>query len=156
MSTEVLAALPLLGDLGLDQLRRLAPLFQLVDFPAGAEIFSAGDRANRLYFVCAGEVTIRFRPYDGEVLDIAHIPPGGAFGWSAALKRAHYTASAVAQTAVQAMVIEARDLHRIMATDPELSTKLLERAAQLAGSRLDGLGRQIIGLLKSQQPPHSD
>jgi CRP-like cAMP-binding protein len=123
-------------------------LFLLVDFPAGTEIFAAGDPARRLYFVCAGEVTIRYRPYDGDALDIAHIPPGGAFGWSAALRRATYTASAVAKTAVQAMAIEARDLHRIMAKDADLSAKMLEHAAQLAGSRLDSLGRQVIGLLK--------
>jgi CRP-like cAMP-binding protein len=80
-------------------------------------------------------VVIRFRPYDGGALDLANIPAGGAFGWSAALKRSYYTSAAIARTDVQALFIEASDLHRLMANDPELGRKLLEHTARQAALR---------------------
>jgi CRP-like cAMP-binding protein len=155
MPADVLAALALFEGLRAEQLNRLAELFRLVDYPAGTAIFAAGDRASHLYVICAGEVVISYKPYDGPPLDIATVPAGGAFGWSAALKRSYYTSGAVARTDVQALVISAQDLHRIMAEDPEIGGVLLERAARLASSRLDGLGRQVIQLLrhnKKNQP----
>ncbi len=150
MPTEALASLPLFAGLGANQLARLGELFELVAYPAGSEIFVAGDRASRLYIVRSGEVLIRYQPYDGGSLDIATIQPGGAFGWSAALKRSYYTSSALARTEVQVLTIDAHDLHQIMAEDPEIGSVLLERAALIAGSRLDSLGRQVIELLQPQ------
>jgi CRP-like cAMP-binding protein len=151
MPADVLAALALFEGLRADQLNRLAELFQLVDYPAGTAIFAAGDRASHLYVICAGEVVIRYKPYDGAPLDIATVPAGGAFGWSAALKRSYYTSAALARTDVQALVITAQALHHIMAEDPEIGGVLLERAARLASSRLDGLGRQVIQLLRGKK-----
>jgi CRP-like cAMP-binding protein len=153
MSAEVAAALSQLGGLDERQTRRLTPLFTLVEFAAETEIFAPGGRASRLYVLLAGMVTLRVRPYDGGSLDIAQIGPGGAFGWSAALGRAHYTATASAATAVKALAIEASRLRQLMADDPETSNQLLERAAQIAGNQLEGLGRQVLDLLRPGQAP---
>jgi CRP-like cAMP-binding protein len=141
---EGLAALARPNRLDAGQLQQLAACFRFVSYPAGTQIFAAGDPASSLYFVCSGEVFIHYHPYDGGVLDIAAIPTGGAFGWSAALKRAVYTSTAIARTDVQALAAAAADLHRLMSTDSELSRRVLERATQTAGSRFDGLGREVI------------
>ena len=146
METEALSLFPMFSGLQPDEVARLAPLFQLVRFSAGQTIFAAGDEAARLYVLKGGEVAIRYHPYDGSSLDIATVRPQDAFGWSAALMRASYTSSAVCRTDVQALAIRARDLHRVMAEDPELGQSLLERVAQLAASRLDSLGKQAIRL----------
>jgi CRP-like cAMP-binding protein len=152
MDAAELARHPLFADLTPEQTTRLAGHFAVVDFAAGAEIFAAGDRASQLYVLRSGEVVIQYRPYDGGSLDIATIQPGDAFGWSAALKRAYYTSSAVCRSEVQVLTIGTQDLHHIMADDPEMAGVLLERTAQIAGSRLDSLGRQVIGLLRPR--PH--
>jgi len=152
MRADYLAALPLFAGLAPAHLERLIPLFEVQVYSPGAEIFAAGDRASRLYILRTGEVVIRYRPYDGGSLDIATIQPGGAFGWSAALKRAYYTSSALCQTEVELLTIRAQALHQIMSDDPEVAGVLLERAAQMAGSRLDSLGEQVIRLLKSKPP----
>jgi CRP/FNR family transcriptional regulator len=148
MEATELATLPLFAGLAVSQVEGLAGHFQTISFPTGAEIFAAGDRAVQLYVLRSGEVVIQYRPYDGGSLDIATIQPGGAFGWSAALKRAYYTSSAVCRTEVEVLTIHAQELHQIMADDPELAEVLLERTALIAGSRLDGLGRQVIKLLQ--------
>jgi CRP-like cAMP-binding protein len=151
-TAEALAALAWPDRLETSQLQRLAACFRFVAFPAGTQIFAAGDPASALYLVCSGEVVIRYHPYDGGTLDVAGIPPGGAFGWSAALRRSIYTSSAIARTEVQALVIAAADLHHLMSTDPELSRWLLEGASQVAGSRFDRLGQAVISRLKPHPP----
>lgn len=156
MEAEELVTLPLFAGLSVSQVERLAGHFQTVGYLLGAEIFTAGDRAAQLYVLRSGEVVIQYRPYDGGSLDIATIQPGGAFGWSAALKRAYYTSSAVCRTEVEVLTIRAQELHQIMADDPELAEVLLERTALIAGSRLDGLGRQVIKLLQPKtRKPHA-
>jgi CRP-like cAMP-binding protein len=152
MQTETLASLPLFAGLEAHHLQRLAQLFTVSDYAAGVLIFAAGGRADHLYIVQAGEVVIRYQPHDGGSLDIATIRAGEAFGWSAALKRPYYTASAVSVTAVQALTIRARELHRVMASDPQIGSVLLERATRMAGTRVDDLGQQVIELLTPLPP----
>jgi CRP-like cAMP-binding protein len=124
------------------QLDRLAQRFEVIAYPAGTQIFAAGDRAHRWYCVYTGEVVIRYQPHDGGSLDIAHLAIGDAFGWSAALKRTAYASSAWCLTDVQALSIKARDLHKVLTQDSAIATAVLERAARMIpGSRLDGSGR---------------
>jgi CRP-like cAMP-binding protein len=154
MDADDLDRLPLFAGLAPEQLTQLVGHVQLVTCPAGAEIFAAGDRASQLYFVRSGEVVIRYHPYDGGSLDLAVIQPGSAFGWSAALRRAYYTSAAICRTDAQLLTISAHALHKLMSDDPELASVLLERAALMAGSRLDCLGQQVIGLVhpKTHKP----
>jgi CRP-like cAMP-binding protein len=148
MDSQKLKSLPAFAGLSSGQVERLAELFRAVMFPAGAVVFAAGDRADSLYIVESGDVIIRFHPYDGGALDIATINAGGAFGWSAALRRSYYTASAICRTDVTAFTIQAQLLHQTMADDPEFANALLEHASQTASSRFDGLGQQIIRILR--------
>ena len=151
MKPNELASLPLFAGLSPEQLARLAHLFGSFSFTAGTQIFEAGDRASKLYILQSGEVAILYRPYDGGSIDLATIQPGGAFGWSAAFRRASYTSAAACRTDVVTLAIEAADLHRIMRDDPQLANILLERTAQMAGSRFDSLGRQAIRRLNPKR-----
>jgi CRP/FNR family transcriptional regulator, cyclic AMP receptor protein len=155
MHVDELARLPIFAGLSPEQLTRLAGHFNVVGYQAGTQIFAAGDRADQLYVLRSGEVVIRYRPYDGGSLDVALIQPGGAFGWSAALRRAYYTSSALSRTEVEVLTISANALHQVMSDDLELAGVLLERTALIAGSRLDSLGRQVIKLMqpKTHKPP---
>jgi CRP-like cAMP-binding protein len=148
MKLEELGSIPLFAGLSPSQLERLAKLFEAVAFPAGAPIFTAGDRASRFYVVRSGEVIIRYHPYDGGSLDIATIEPDGAFGWSAAFGRSYYTSSAICRIDVAAFTVRAHDLNEIMADDPQFARALLEYTSQSARSRFDSLSQQVIRLLK--------
>jgi hypothetical protein len=56
MQAEELGSLTLFAGLTRDQLEHLARLFEVSDYPAGAQIFAAGDRANQLYIAQTDEV----------------------------------------------------------------------------------------------------
>lgn len=150
MQASELERFSLFAGLAPGQLKRLAAQVTALALPAGVQIFAAGERATRLYILCSGEVVIRYQPYDGGTLDLVTLQPGDTFGWSAALQRACYTSSAICRSAVGLLSLPAEDLHQVLADDPALATVLLERTALIAGSRLDSLGRQVLGLLRPQ------
>ncbi len=137
MNSQELARLPLFEGLTPEQLAALAPLFRRETFPASATMFNQGDRASDMYVVEAGEVVIRFFPYDGGSLDIETIRPGGLLGWSAAIGRADYTSAAVCLSAVRALAIKGRDLRRVMRADKNLRAVLSERIARIVAHRLE-------------------
>ncbi len=147
---EELARLPVFSGLRTDQLARLVPLLQWARFPAGTRVFAAGDPAHQLYIMTAGEVSIRYHPYDGGCIEVATVRPPAAFGWSAVLQRAYYTSSANCRTEVEALALHTDDLHQVMSADVVLGDRLLENFGQLAANRLEGLGRQLIQLLQSE------
>lgn len=149
MQAEELARLPVFSGLRTNQLERLAPLFQLEHFAAGETVFAAGEAADRLFIVTSGEVSIRYHPYDGGYIDVANVGPEGAFGWSAILQRAFYTSSAVCRTDVEALAIHTDDLHRVRSANVAMGDRLLENLGRLAANRVEGLGRQVIRLLQS-------
>jgi CRP-like cAMP-binding protein len=149
MQTEELARLSVFSGLQADQLARVCPLLRWLRFGAGQTVFAAGDPANRFYVVISGEISIRYHPYDGGCVEVATVRSDGAFGWSAILKRAQYTATAVCRTDVEALAIHTNDLHRVMSADVALGDRLLENLGQIAANRAEGLGRQVIRLLQS-------
>ncbi len=133
-----------------DQLARLAPLFGHATFGAGETMFSEGDPARTLYVLENGEAVIRFRPDDGGCLTIATIRAGDVCGWSAALNRSCYTASAVCLTDVQALSIRSGDLRAVIQTDPELGVLLLGRLASTVATRLTGAQALIARLMHEE------
>lgn len=149
MQIEELRGIALFEGLRHEQLALLAPLLRRVVFPAGATPFTQGDTAGELYLLESGQVAIRTSPYDGGYMNIATIQPEGIFGWSAVLGRPRYTASAVCLIDAQALAIRGRDLRRVMRSDSELSSLLLERMAQIAADRSGGLRDQLTKLLQA-------
>ena len=137
MDSKELARMPLFDGLTPEQLDTLAPLFRREAFPSGQAIFKQADRASDLYLIEAGEVVIRFFPYDGGSMDIETIHPGGLIGWSAAIGRSEYTSSAICLSEVQALGIKGRDLRRTMRVDKKLRALLSERMARIVAHRLD-------------------
>lgn len=149
MQAEELARLAVFSGLRTDQLERLAPLLQLAHFAGGETVFAAGNPADRLYIVISGQVSIRYHPDDGGYIDVATVGPEGAFGWSAVLQRAHYMSSAICRTDVEALAIHTDYLHRVRSANVAMGDRLLENLGQLAANRVEGLGRQVIRLLQS-------
>lgn len=138
----------LFEDLTAEHMKLLASLCRRLRFVSGEIVFNEGDRVENLYVLEAGEVVIRFFPYDGGFLDIATIRPGGVFGWSAALGRGYYTSSAICLSEVRALAISGEALRAVMCADPSLGMWLLERLAQAVANRFDGIRPHLVKLLK--------
>jgi len=147
MLRQGIAQLPFFRDLTGDQLARIQPLLTEERFHAGQVVFDQGHAASRLYILVEGQVVIRYKPYDGPPLDVTHVPPGGVFGWSAALQRQNYTSAAVAETDSTAYCLSTDALQSLCCQDPQAGAVLLEHLAAVIAERLRATHAQILGLL---------
>ncbi|HET7011136.1 MAG TPA: Crp/Fnr family transcriptional regulator [Anaerolineales bacterium] len=127
--------------------------FQAEERPAGYVFFNQGEHADRLYLVVSGKVGIRYKPYDGDVLPVADIGPGGVFGWSSALGRRAYTSSAVGLEASSTLSIRGAVLRRLCETNPETGVVLLERLAEVIAERLRNTHEHVIDMLRKNLQP---
>ncbi|HEY4691439.1 MAG TPA: cyclic nucleotide-binding domain-containing protein [Anaerolineae bacterium] len=148
MLPEDLAGLSFFEGMSAEQLALLAPLFRCVVFPAGSEVFAEGDEASELYLLVSGRVAIRVMHYDGGQVDVNVVQPGSLWGWSAALGRPTYTASAVCLSETHALAALGCDLRYVMQTYPDLGKLLLERIAQVAANRSMGMSDQLLRMFQ--------
>jgi CRP-like cAMP-binding protein len=129
------------------QIRVLAPFLDEVVLYEGETIFDQGERANFLYILLEGEVTVRYKPYDGPVLTVARIQAGEVFGWSAALGREVYTSNAQAVRDGLTYRIRAASLKQLCEKNPETGRLLLERLADSIAERLRNTNSSVLEIL---------
>lgn len=134
---------------GLDsaQIELLSPYFEEMCLPEGGIIFEQGEVADCLYILLEGEVEVRYKPYDGPPLTVAHITPGGVFGWSAALGRQVYTSGALAWRDCRMVRVRKDSLRRLCECSPQTGGVLLDRLAGVIAERLRNTHATILEML---------
>jgi CRP-like cAMP-binding protein len=147
MFKQDVAELPLFKGLSLPQLELLATLVYPMEWKAGETIFYQGDPALHLYILMRGEVALDFKTYDGVLIGIGQILPGGVFGWSAALGRDCYTANATAVRDITALRLLGTDLHILCEEHPETGIILLDHLADLIAEKANATHDQVFELL---------
>jgi CRP/FNR family cyclic AMP-dependent transcriptional regulator len=148
MTREAMRSLPLFQGLARDDVEVLARSFRRESLPAGAAIFGQGDRAEKLYVLISGRVAIRFKPYDGDILPVTEVGPGGVFGWSAALNRPCYTSCAVALGDGEAISISGEELRRLCKAYPRTGVVILERLAGVIAERVNSTHAKVVDMLQ--------
>jgi CRP/FNR family cyclic AMP-dependent transcriptional regulator len=129
------------------QLCLISPLLEPRLLENQEVIFRQGDIADYFYILLEGKVVIRYKPYDGPMLTIAKILPGGVFGWSAALGRSSYTSSAISLIEGKAYCIAGRHLHTICDLPDGTGIIFLERLTGLIAQRLQQTHTEILNIL---------
>jgi CRP/FNR family cyclic AMP-dependent transcriptional regulator len=133
----------------------LAPFFAPQTWVAGTVVFEQGDYAEYLYLVVSGEMTIRYKPDDGPMMNITHVLPGGIFGWSAAMGNAAYTSGAICALDTEVLLIRGADLRMLCDKHPELGKVILERLSAIIAERQHGQQGRVNSMLANgmrQQP----
>ncbi|GAP22385.1 Crp/Fnr family transcriptional regulator [Leptolinea tardivitalis] len=139
--------LELFKGLEMSQIDLILPLMEPCTFENGIQIFAQETRASHFFILLEGEVVVKYKPYDGEELVIAHICPEDVFGWSAALGRQTYTSSAYASKPSSAVCVEVEKLKVFCQNNPELGMLLLKRLASGIAFRLRTTNNEILDLL---------
>ncbi len=149
MFIQTLRTLPLFKGLKLDQLELLQPLIDPVNGKKDQLIFDQGEVAKYIYIVVKGEVLVRYKAYDGPVITVARVGPGGVFGWSAALGRPEYTSGAVCEEDSQFYRISGNALRQICEKDPDAGTAILDHLASVIAERPSNTHEPIMTMLVS-------
>jgi CRP/FNR family transcriptional regulator, cyclic AMP receptor protein len=139
--------LTIFRELDRSKINLIAPILEICDFPENSTIFRQDQEALFLYILIYGEVIVRYKPYDGEELTIAHVCPEGVFGWSAALRRPKYTSSAYCPIASKAIRIRVDRLQRFCERNPGLGMILLDKLASGIAERLKSTHDEVLDLL---------
>ena len=135
MNLEKYTHLAFFSGLSAADIQLLAPVFAPQTWVAGTVVFEQGDYAEYLYLVASGELTIRYKPDDGPMMNVTHIQPGGVFGWSAAMGNPTYTSGAVCALDSEVLRIRGTDLRMLGEKHPELGKVILNRLSAIIAQR---------------------
>jgi CRP/FNR family transcriptional regulator, cyclic AMP receptor protein len=123
--SELLADIPLFALLDEQERSNLAARLDDVTFAAGTTLFTAGDPGESMFIVVSGEVEIFFRNNTGQPIVLELATPGHFIGEISLLDGGARSASAVANTDVQALVVDRGDLDEFLRTCPAAALDLL-------------------------------
>jgi CRP/FNR family cyclic AMP-dependent transcriptional regulator len=136
MDPQALRACALFQSLPADRLRRVADIATHRDLPAGAIVFSEGERGDEMYVVVAGKVRISKRvPGVGEEA-LGILEPGSHFGEMAMVDDSPRSADAIAHTACALAVIRRDELDQLMFVDKDLAYDVLWTFVRTLSARL--------------------
>jgi CRP/FNR family transcriptional regulator, cyclic AMP receptor protein len=147
MDLEKYSHLAFFSGLTTSDIQVLVPYFAHQTWVAGTVVFEQGDCAEYLYLVVSGEVTIRYKPDDGPVMNLTRIQPGGIFGWSAAMGNPAYTSGAVCALDTEVLRIRGADLRMVCGKHPELGKVILERLSAIIAERQRGQQGRVNSML---------
>lgn len=143
---STLRNIPLFYKLSPKILNLIEPLFEPCTCHEGT-IFEQGDPAIYLYLVVEGSVDIIYKPYDGPIITITHVKPGGIFGWSAIAGNTIYTSGASCTKTCVAMRIQGTALRKLCSQHPEAGEILLDRLAESVSTRWYDAHAQVRDIL---------
>jgi CRP/FNR family transcriptional regulator len=147
MFRQEFARLPIFAGLDCSQIRELEPFLFECALKKDKIIFEQGQVAEYLYILLSGEVAVNYKPYDGPLLTVARIEPGGVFGWSAALGRDAYTSGAIALEESVAYRLRGDSLPVLCVKHPETGKIWLERLTSVIAERLRSTHGQVLEIL---------
>ena len=156
MDHQELAALPIFQSFTPFQIQLIKPFMEFCSFAADMVIFHQGDRAENFYILTTGEIALHFKPYDGPSLVITKIVSCDVFGWSAALGHSQYSATAIATSDIKVIRMQAGNLLKLCAIDPETAALFLDRLVGVISGKLQDSHQEILHLFSKEMNLNSD
>jgi CRP-like cAMP-binding protein len=156
MDLEKYTHLAFFSGLSIADIQLLVPLFAPQNWVAGTVVFDQGDCAEYLYLVVSGELTIRYKPDDGPIMNLTRIQPGGIFGWSAAMGNPTYTSGAVCRLDSEVLRIRGADLRMLCGKHLELGKVILDRLSAIIAERQRGQQSRVNTMLTNGMRQQSE
>lgn len=148
--------IPLFQGLTTEQTAMLVALFERYTCPAETVVFEQGDPATHLYLILKGNVSIMYKPYDGEQLILTRLKDGDVFGWSAVVGTNKYTSGVVSNSNLEAIRLHREHLLALMKNNPETSKIIIDRLALNVSPRWDNAHKQIEPLIQQERKSHDN
>lgn len=114
------------------ELQIVAQFLKEENFPEGVTLFEEGQKADRLFILEEGEVSLQFSR--GEPYNLSG--SGKILGWSFLVPPHLYTASAETQSASRVLVMKSPDFYYIIHKEPRMGVKVMSNLTQIVASRL--------------------
>jgi len=142
-----LAAMDILTGFDRREASLIESIAEEMRYPPGASIIREGDRADSLYLLAAGRVSICLRIKESERRQrLSTLTPGLAFGELALLDGGTRSADVIADEATQCYVLPIGKLQTLAASHPEVYSKLVGNIGRELSARLRRADAEIRAL----------
>jgi uncharacterized membrane protein len=140
--SSFLANIRMFENLNEDDRIALAKVVDELKVPAGHTLFQAGDPGDSLFIVRVGEIELFIKDTAGQRIVLTTAEPGDMFGEVAMLDSGSRTATALALTDCEVLVLDRDDLILLFQRKPEAALHML--------AALSGLTRKADELLRTR------
>jgi len=106
-------------------------------------VFTEGDSANALYILDKGEVDLKI---GGEKTVYRLTEKSDIFGWSSLVENAQYTATAIANTDIQAVKIDTSIMNRVFNANSLFGLKVYQRLSAVFNKRLASIYSRFLSV----------
>lgn len=127
-------------------LEDLHGLLSLHTFAPGATIIRKGDRADIIYFLTRGAVSITITLPGGNIKRLSTLAPGMMFGELAIIDRTDRSADVCADTAVECYALALADFDALDQTHPALKSILLQNMLRTLSQTVRRLSNEVRAL----------
>ncbi len=148
ISPELLRRYTFFNGFTAQDLKELAMSAQEENHASGDLLFSEGEHADALHFLCDGEVEILINA-EGENIPISTLPAGEPVGWSALIEPYVFTATARATRACRVIAFGRQELLKRM-ENPKFTAILMRKVAEVISRRLKDTQVQLLSLTAKQ------
>lgn len=114
-----------------------------VTYDKGTVIFSEGDSANALFILYEGVVDLKI---GGEKTFYSLTEKSDIFGWSSLAENAKYTATAIANTDIQAIKIDTFKMNRVFSANPDFGLSVFMRLSTVFNKRLASIYNRFLSI----------
>jgi glutaminase len=138
-----IAECDLFEGLSEQELEVLSSCLEMKKFPAGGTVIETGAEASELYLLAMGRVSVFVEHESGARRRLATFSPGMVFGEVALIDSAPRSATIIADSAVECIVLTVDDFHRLGADHPAIKIKLLENLSRGLCRKLRKANREL-------------
>ena len=125
----MVAKVPFFSSLDAEKIAEIAALLKPWAVPARYTVIRRGEAADCMYFIVSGDVEVDLPP------NSFHLTTGEYFGEMGIVSRSARVANVISITECQLLILQARDLNRLLEDNPALAAELTELTERrLAGS----------------------
>ena len=133
-----------------NQLAEIGKITEKQTFKKGAQIYKEGERANHIFLVTKGLVSMRkIAPGDTIGISFESREKGDLFGTACFMKPQEYTLNAVCLEDSEVMAIDADKLFDLFQQHPEIGYKFMKEVAKIYFERYKMAKRQIHAMVKA-------
>jgi len=149
IAPEILKEMDIFEFLKLEKLKDIAELAKFEEFKQGNLIFKEGDRAEKIYMVFEGRVSIEIEIYLRKRVSVYTLAKGSFFGYPSLLRTRKFTTYARCLDNVKVVSIAVDELvDKIFKKDCLLGYLVMARNAELIAKKLADTRMQLLSLLQ--------
>ena len=132
---EALQRMPIFGGIRKDMLELLVSAAEMRMVPSGQYFFRENDKADAMFVLEAGAVSI-LKSWNKKEYEIGHLGPGDCFGEMALIDLFPRSASVLAVQDCTAIALSMESVHRLYEKDPEQFALILMNIGRELSRRL--------------------